>query len=50
MMRDKIDITIYFKPNTSTETLTELSDIISQDSNIKSVEFSNSEEEFAKLF
>lgn len=49
MMRDKIDITIYFKPNTSDETLAELSNIISKDSNIKSVVVSNSEQEYEKF-
>ncbi len=49
MMKDKIDITIYFKPNTSTETLTELTEIISEDKNIKSVETSTSEEEYEKF-
>ncbi|MBQ8985212.1 permease-like cell division protein FtsX [Candidatus Saccharibacteria bacterium] len=49
MMRDKIDITIYLKPNVSDETLTELSNIISKDSNIKNVEVSNSEQEYEKF-
>lgn len=49
MMRDKIDITIYFKPNTSTEVLEELSEIISKDSNIKSVVTSTSKEEYGKF-
>ena len=49
MMRDKIDITIYFKPNTSAETLKELEETIKKDSNIKSVETSTSEEEYAKF-
>ena len=49
MMKDKIDITIYFKPNTSTETLQELTEIISEDKNIKSVETSTSEEEYEKF-
>lgn len=49
MMREKIDITIYFKPNVSEEKLTELKDIISKDSNIKSVETSTSEEEYEKF-
>lgn len=49
MMKDKIDITIYFKPNTSVETLTELTEIISEDKNIKSVETSTSEEEYEKF-
>ncbi|MBR3169371.1 permease-like cell division protein FtsX [Candidatus Saccharibacteria bacterium] len=49
MMKDKIDITIYFKPNTSDEVLTELTDIISKDNNIKSVVVSNSEQEYEKF-
>ncbi|MBQ3292931.1 permease-like cell division protein FtsX [Candidatus Saccharibacteria bacterium] len=49
IMRDKIDITVYFKPNTSDEALTELSRIISEDPNIKTVVVSNSEEEYNKL-
>ena len=49
LMRDKIDITVYFKPNTSDEALAELTNIISQDPNIKSVVVSNSEEEYNKL-
>lgn len=49
MMRDKIDITIYFKPNTSDEALAELSNIISEDSNIKSVVTSNSAQEYEKF-
>ncbi len=49
MMRDKIDITIYLKPNTSEKVLKELSDIISKDSNIKSVEVSTSEQEYEKF-
>lgn len=49
MMKDKIDITIYFKPNTSAETLGKLSEIISEDSNVRSVEVSTSEEEYEKF-
>ena len=49
MMKDKIDITIYFKPNTSDEVLTELNNIISTDKNIKSVAVSNSEQEYEKF-
>ena len=49
MMRDKIDITIYFKPNTSAEVLEELSEIISKDNNIKSVVTSTSKEEYGKF-
>lgn len=48
-MRDKIDITIYLKPGTSAETLTELTDIISSDKNIKSVVTSTSEDEYEKF-
>lgn len=49
MMKDKIDITIYFKPNTSKETLDELTEIIRKDSNVKSVSVSTSEEEYEKF-
>jgi cell division transport system permease protein len=49
MMKDKIDITIYFKPNTSAEVLAEMTDIIKQDPNLKSVEVSTSEEEYEKF-
>ncbi len=48
-MRDKIDITIYFKPNTSAETLAELTEIIEEDSNIKSVTVSTSDDEYEKF-
>ena len=49
MMKDKIDITIYFKPNTSAEVLAKMTDIIKQDPNLKSVEVSTSEEEYEKF-
>ena len=49
LMRDKIDITIYLKPNTSEEKLKELDEIISKDSNIKSVVISTSEQEYEKF-
>ena len=49
LMRDKIDITIYFKPATTAEKLEELNGIISSDSNIKSVVTSTSEEEYDKF-
>lgn len=49
MMKDKIDITIYLKPNTSDEVLTELDTLISTDKNIKSVVVSNSEKEYEKF-
>ena len=49
MMKDKIDITIYFKPNTSEEVLGKLTERIEEDSNIKSVETSSSETEYKKF-
>lgn len=49
MMKEKIDITIYFKPNTPAKTLDELTVIISKDLNIKSVATSTSEEEYEKF-
>ncbi|MBR3270168.1 permease-like cell division protein FtsX [Candidatus Saccharibacteria bacterium] len=49
MMKDKIDITIFLKPNTSDEVLQELNTVISADKNIKSVVVSNSEQEFEKF-
>lgn len=49
MMKDKIDITIYLKPNTSDEVLTELEGVIKTDKNIKSVAISNSEQEYEKF-
>ena len=49
LMKDKIDITIYFKPNTSQEALDELAADMSSDSNVKSVETSTSEEEYEKF-
>ena len=49
MMKDKIDITIYLKPNTSETVLQELSDTIGADKNVKSVETSTSEVEYEKF-
>lgn len=49
MMKDKIDITIFLKPNTSDEVLQELNTVISADKNIKSVVVSSSEQEFEKF-
>ncbi|MBR3138963.1 permease-like cell division protein FtsX [Candidatus Saccharibacteria bacterium] len=49
MMKDKIDITIYLKPGATSEQLTHLKEIISEDPNIKSVEVSSSEEEYEKF-
>lgn len=49
LMRDKIDITIYLKPNTPVEVLEDLSDTIATDPNIKSVVVSSSEQEYEKF-
>lgn len=49
LMKDKIDITIYFKPNTTQEALDELAADMSSDPNVKSVETSTSEEEYEKF-
>lgn len=49
VMKDKIDITIYLKPNVSSEELAKLTDIIKKDPNIKSVETSTSEDEYKKF-
>ncbi len=48
-MRDKIDITIYFKPGLSEETLAELSAVMSEDKNVKSLETASSEEEYTRF-
>jgi cell division transport system permease protein len=45
-MRDKIDITLFFKPGTGKETLEVLKQVISNDPNVKSVETRTSEEEY----
>lgn len=49
MMKDKIDITIYFKPTTSQQNLDKLSEEIKKDSNVKSVETSTAEQEYEKF-
>lgn len=49
LMKDKIDITIYIKPNTSQETLDELSGILGSDKNVKNITTSTSEEEYNKF-
>ena len=49
LMKDKIDITIYFKPNTSEEVMGELVETIKKDPNIKSVEVSSSKQEYQKF-
>lgn len=49
VMKDKIDITIYLKPGTSSEQLEELAEIMRSDENVKEVIVSTSEEEYEKL-
>ena len=49
MMKDKIDITVYFKPNTSAEMLEKLTARISEDDNIKTIDTSTSQEEYQKF-
>ena len=49
LMKDKIDITVYVKPNTSQETLDKMAAVIQEDKNVKSVETSTSEEEYDKF-
>ena len=49
MMKDKIDITIYFKPNTSEEVLAELTEKLEEDPNLKSIETATSEDEYKKF-
>lgn len=49
MMKDKIDITIYFRPSTTAEELEQLTAMIKSDKNVKSVETSTSEEEYKKF-
>ena len=49
LMKDKIDITIYLKPNTSQEDLDRLEAEMWTDKNVKSVETSTSEEEYEKF-
>lgn len=48
-MRDKIDITIFFRPGTEISTLQEMTDIVKKDSNVKSAEYSTSEQEYEKF-
>ena len=49
MIKDKIDITIYLQPGLSEQTLSELESEIKKDPNVKTVEISNSEEEYEKF-
>lgn len=49
-MREKIDITIYFKPGTTSVELKEMAETMKKDSNVRSVTYSTSEEEAQKLY
>lgn len=48
-MREKIDITIYFKPGTPETALSEMANTMGADDNVKSVGVSTSEEEYQKI-
>lgn len=48
-MRDKIDITIFFKPNTEVSVLKDMMEVIKADPNIKTVEYSTSDQEYEKF-
>ena len=48
-MREKIDITIYFKPGTSITLLNEMANVMYRDDNVRSVEVSTSEDEYEKI-
>ena len=49
-MREKIDITVFFKPQTSETILEEMAETMRKDSNVRSVEISTSEQEMEKVF
>lgn len=48
-MRNKIDITVFFHPGTSQETLAELSEIMSADGNVKEITTADSQAEYESL-
>ncbi|MBR1801756.1 permease-like cell division protein FtsX [Candidatus Saccharibacteria bacterium] len=48
-MRQKIDISVFFEPGTSKSDLASMASTLKQNDNVKSVEYSTSEEEFEKL-
>lgn len=48
-MREKIDITIFFKPGTSITTLASMTNTMKKDSNVKTVVYSTSDEEYEKF-
>lgn len=49
LMKDKIDITIYFKPGLTEETLDSLTEMMESNDNVKSIDVSSSEQEYEKL-
>lgn len=49
-MREKIDISIFFEPGTEKRDLVSMANTMKQDENVKSVDVTTSEEEFAKLY
>lgn len=49
-MREKIDITIFFKSGTEETALASMANTIKKDSNVKTVTYSTSEEEYEKLY
>lgn len=48
-MRDRIDITIFFKPNTPKSKLDEMADIMQEDKNVKSVVVADSKTEYERF-
>lgn len=48
-MRNKIDITVYFKPGTSSETLAQLESTIEADSNVRNADVSTSKQEYDRF-
>lgn len=48
-LREKIDITIFLKPGTSSATMDEMANILSIDKNVRQVDTSTSEDNFAKF-
>lgn len=48
-MRDKIDITVFFRPNTSQRKLDEMAEIMRKDKNVKSVVVADSKTEYERF-
>ncbi|MBR3414398.1 permease-like cell division protein FtsX [Candidatus Saccharibacteria bacterium] len=48
-LREKIDVTIFLKPGTSSETMKEMTNILMEDKNVRQVAASTSEDVFAKF-